>query len=192
MKSLISMTILISIGCIILSGCKNSSTSEPINKSKTATNFTAHQDSIFNGNFVVKGESMSPTFQDGDEIFISYSNLTPEKGDILVINSYGLHETIIKRCIGTAGDKIKIDYNQNCVEVNGEIISNNYLCEAMRDKPTYNQEYCVSKGIYEYTVPYGRIFVMGDNRNCSSDSRMSVVGFINIDNVLGKVIDKLQ
>lgn len=191
MKSLISMTILISIGCIILSACKNSSTAEPINKSKTTTNFTAHQDSIFNGNFVVKGESMSPTFQDGDEIFISYSNLTPEKGDILVINSYGLHETIIKRCIGTEGDKIKIDYNKNTVEVNGEVISNDYLRETMRDKPTYNQEFKVSSGVYEYIVPDGKIFVMGDNRNGSSDSRSSFVGFINEEDVLGKVIFRI-
>ncbi|MDE6149204.1 MAG: signal peptidase I [Ruminococcus sp.] len=140
---------------------------------------------------VVKGESMSPNFHDKDRLIISHFNLTPEKGDILVMNSYGLHETIIKRCIGTEGDKIKIDYNKNSVEVNGEIISNEYLGEPMIDKATYNQEYCVSSGVYEYIVPEGMIFVMGDNRNGSSDSRSSFVGFISEEDVLGKVVFRI-
>ncbi len=140
---------------------------------------------------VVKGESMSPNFHDKDRLIISHFNLTPEKGDILVMNSYGLHETIIKRCIGTAGDKIRIDYNENSVEVNGQIISNKYLGEPMINKPTYDQKYAVSIGVYEYTVPEGKIFVMGDNRNGSSDSRSSFVGFIDIEDVLGKVIFRI-
>lgn len=140
---------------------------------------------------VVCGESMSPNFHDKDRLIISHFNLTPEKGDILVMNSFGLHETIIKRCIGTEGDKIKIDYNKNTVEVNGEVISNDYLRETMRDKPTYNQEFKVSSGVYEYIVPDGKIFVMGDNRNGSSDSRSSFVGFINEEDVLGKVIFRI-
>lgn len=140
---------------------------------------------------VVKGESMSPNFHDKDRLIISHFNLTPEKGDILVMNSYGLHETIIKRCIGTGGDKIRIDYNENSVEVNGQIISNKYLGEPMINKPTYDQKYAVSRGVYEYTVPEGKIFVMGDNRNGSSDSRSSLVGFIDSEDVLGKVIFRI-
>lgn len=61
----------------------------------------------------------------------------------------------------------------------------------MINKPTYDQKYAVSIGVYEYTVPEGKIFVMGDNRNGSSDSRSSFVGFIDIEDVLGKVIFRI-
>lgn len=140
---------------------------------------------------VVKGESMSPNFHDSDRLIISHFNLTPEKGDILVMNCYGLKETIIKRCIGTQGDKIRIDYKENRVEVNDEVISNDYLGEPMIDKPSFNQDFALGNGVYEYTVPDGKIFVMGDNRNGSSDSRCSYVGFIDVDDVLGKVVFRM-
>lgn len=138
---------------------------------------------------VVVGGSMLPNFRDGDRLIISHFNLTPEKGDILVMNSYGLNETIIKRCIGTEGDKIRIDYNENSVQVNGENISVDYIRETMFDNQArFDQNFAKGSGVYEYTVPEGEIFVMGDNRNNSSDSRCSRVGFIDVDDVLGKVV----
>lgn len=137
----------------------------------------------------VIGDSMEPNFHNADRLVISHFNLTPEKGDVLVMNSDVLHETIIKRCIGTAGDKVRVNYNDNTVEVNGEKISNEYLGESMLDKNTFDQRYMVEQGVYEYTVPKGKIFVMGDNRNISKDSRM--VGFIDVDDVLGKVVFRM-
>ncbi|MDO5125324.1 MAG: signal peptidase I [Ruminococcus sp.] len=140
---------------------------------------------------VVKGSSMEPNFHDKDRLIISHFNLTPEKGDILVMNcdTPQLRETIIKRCIGTEGDKIKIDYNNNTLEVNGEIMSNEYLGEQMYDKPSFNKTFVVEDGVYEYQVPVGKIFVLGDNRNGSSDSR--IVGFIDVEDVLGKVVFRM-
>lgn len=140
---------------------------------------------------VVKGSSMEPNFHDKDRLIISHFNLTPEKGDILVMNCYGLNETIIKRCIGVQGDKIRIDYNNNILEVNGEVMSNEYLGEPMYDKPSFDKTFVVEDGVYEYQVPVGKIFVMGDNRNGSSDSRFAYVGFINVEDVLGKVVFRM-
>ncbi len=138
---------------------------------------------------VVVGDSMNPNFTDKDRLIITHINNEPEKGDILVMNSHGLNETIIKRCIGTEGDKIRIDYNTNVVTVNGEEISNDYINGAMIDKYyAYDQSFLVDAGVYEYEVPENKIFVMGDNRNNSADSRSNRVGFIDESDILGKVV----
>lgn len=138
---------------------------------------------------VVVGDSMNPNFTDKDRLIITHINNEPQKGDILVMNSHGLKETIIKRCIGTEGDKIRIDYNNNTVTVNGEEISNDYINGAMIDKVySFNQKFVVDAGVYEYEVPENKIFVMGDNRNNSADSRCYAVGFIDESDILGKVV----
>ena len=138
---------------------------------------------------VVVGDSMNPNFTDKDRLIITHINNEPQKGDILVMNSHGLKETIIKRCIGTEGDKIRIDYNNNTVTVNGEEISNDYINGAMIDKVySFNQKFVVDAGVYEYEVPENKIFVMGDNRNNSADSRRYEVGFIDESDILGKVV----
>ena len=138
---------------------------------------------------VVKGNSMNETFHDGDRIVINHINYTPKTGDVAVINSRVLNEVIIKRVIGTAGDKVDIDYNTNTVSVNGEKIDNSYIKEPMEDYSQFDISYKKSDGTYEYVVPENCIFVMGDNRNNSADSRM--IGFINVEDVLGKVFFRL-
>lgn len=141
---------------------------------------------------IVVGKSMNPNFYDSDRIIITHINSNPEKGDVLVMNCYGLNETIIKRCIGTGGDKIVINYNDGTVKVNDETVSNEYINGSMVDKPYYfDQQYRVADGVYEYHVPEGKVFVMGDNRNYSSDSRCSMVGFIDVDDILGKVVFRI-
>ena len=140
---------------------------------------------------VVVGDSMNPNFSENDRLIITHLSSEPESGDVLVMNSHGLNETIIKRCIGVEGDKIRIDYNTNTVTVNGEAISNDYINGTMYDKYKFNQDYSVDAGVYEYTVPEDKLFVMGDNRNNSSDSRCSEVGFIDEDDVLGKVVFRI-
>lgn len=133
---------------------------------------------------VVDGESMNNTLDDKDRLVLSHINYTPKRQDIVVVNSYELGKTIIKRCIGVEGDKIKIDYNSNSVYVNGEKITNEHNKETMIDTGLFNQQYMTSNGVYEYEVPENCIFVMGDNRNNSSDSR-AATGFVDLDNVLG-------
>ena len=141
---------------------------------------------------VVVGDSMNPNFTDKDRLIITHIALSPKKGDVLVLNSEGLDETIIKRCIGTEGDTVRIDYNTNTVTVNGDEIENDYINEVMEDRqPAFDQNYAVGEHIYEYKVPDGKVFVMGDNRNHSSDSRSERVGFIDESDVLGKVVFRI-
>ncbi len=140
---------------------------------------------------LVDGPSMNPTLSDGDRLIISHLNYNPEKGDIVVLNSVGLNKTIIKRCIGTEGDTVRIDYNNNTVTVNGEDVPQDYINETMELKLWFDDTYLVESGVYEYTVPEGTIFVLGDNRNHSTDSRATEVGFVDTDDVLGKAILRL-
>lgn len=138
---------------------------------------------------LVDGDSMNDTLTDGDRLIISHINYTPEKDDIVVINSTVLNKTIIKRVIGTAGDHIIVNYNDNTVSVNGEVISNEHIKEAMYNTGRFDEEHKTSDNIYEYDVDEGCIFVMGDNRNHSTDGRY--IGLVKTEDVLGKAIFRL-
>ena len=91
--------------------------------------------------------------------------------------SYG--RPLVKRVIGMAGDTIDIDFENGVVYRNGNALDEPYTAE-----PTYLQETVT----FPVTVPEGCIFVMGDNRNNSTDSRSASVGFIDTRDVLGRVI----
>ncbi|MCD8344519.1 MAG: signal peptidase I [Oscillospiraceae bacterium] len=126
----------------------------------------------------VSGSSMEPTLSDNDIILlIKTDNLTT--GDL--IGFYYQNKLLLKRVIGVAGDVIDIDEEGN-VTVNGELI----------DEP-----YVTNKSIGEcditlpYQVPENRVFVMGDNRTTSIDSRSSVIGCIEEDQIVGKVLVRI-
>lgn len=129
----------------------------------------------------VSGNSMNDTYKDGDTLLCSRLS-TPKRGDIVICDT-DLKKTLVKRVIGTAGDTIYIDFETGEVRVNGEVLSEPYIKE-----PTY-----LDAGAFEYpiTVPEGCYFVMGDNRNHSSDSRDKNVGYIKADQVQGKVLCKI-
>ena len=129
---------------------------------------------------LVQGPSMRETLQDQDRLIITHINYTPQKGDIVVINSEKLGKTIIKRVIGTGGDKVVVDYNNNTVTVNGKVTSNDNIREAMYNTNLFDEEYEVEENVFEYDVPEGKLFVMGDNRNNSDPS-----------DVLGKAVLRL-
>ena len=135
---------------------------------------------------LVQGPSMRETLQDQDRLIITHINYTPQKGDIVVINSEKLGKTIIKRVIGTGGDKVVVDYNNNTVTVNGKVISNDNIREAMYNTNLFDEKYEVEENVFEYDVPEGKLFVMGDNRNNSTDSRR--IGIIDPSDVLGKAV----
>lgn len=137
----------------------------------------------------VDGSSMNSTLEDKDRVIISHLNYKPENDDIVVVNSSVLQKTLIKRVIGVAGDTVKIDYSKNKVYVNDKEISNEHIDSTMLDKGMFDPSYKVSDGVYEYHVPQDSIFVMGDNRNNSTDSR--TIGFISNDDVMGHVIFRL-
>ena len=137
----------------------------------------------------VEGESMNATLDDKDRVIITHLNYTPKRDDVVVANSSVLNKTIIKRVIGVGGDTGKIDYNVNKVFVNGEEISNEHINGTMINKGMFDPNYLISDGVYQYKVPDGKVFVMGDNRNNSTDSR--TIGFIDNKDVLGHVIFRL-
>ena len=131
----------------------------------------------------VSGESMVPTLNDKDWLTVSNLNYTPQHGDIVVVaKSEKYKDPIIKRVIGLSGDILDIDFSKGVVYRNGVMLQEDYV-----NTPT-NIQYDIE---FPVTVPEGCIFVMGDNRNDSLDSRSSVIGMIDNRNILGKVVIRL-
>src|SRR3990167_2648100 len=130
----------------------------------------------------VKGASMEPTFYTGDYIFtskVTYKFRPLERGDIVVFKSPKNSDIeYIKRIIGLPGDKVRIASNN--VYVNGILISESYIS----DKTSLWDGGYVKEN-EDFTVPGDEIFVMGDNRPRSSDSRE--FGPVKIDSIIGQV-----
>lgn len=132
----------------------------------------------------VNGISMEPTLEERDRLVISNLFYTPETGDIVVLSDKtGLDEALIKRIIALPGQTVDINENGE-VLVDGKILSEPYIAELIQEDHRGDMEYPV-------TVPEGKIFVMGDNRNHSTDSRYSSVGLVDEKEVLGRVIFRL-
>lgn len=135
----------------------------------------------------VDGHSMENTLQDGQLLLVWSLGYTPRQGDIVVLNKTTVEHlhgvAIVKRVIATGGQTVEIDYNTNAVYVDGIQLDEFYIKEPMMDMshdPLYSQ--------LHFEVPKGSIFVMGDNRNGSDDSRDSRIGVIDEDYVLGKAV----
>jgi signal peptidase I len=125
----------------------------------------------------VDGTSMVPTLNDGDWVAISGINFQPRRGDIVVVTQPNeVHEPLIKRIIAVGGDIIDIDFLNREVAVNGTVIEEPYISE-----PT-SRKFDV---VFPLAVPEGFVFVMGDNRNNSKDSRASGIGLIDERYILG-------
>ena len=124
---------------------------------------------------LVEGQSMRPTLENHQRLIVNklaYRTGLPERGDILVFHfPIDPKQDFIKRIIGLPGDEIEIDSGQ--VRVNGHILVEPYIASA----PTY---------VGSWHVPENHIFVLGDNRNNSSDSH--AWGTVPLDNVIGKAI----
>ncbi|MBE6540540.1 MAG: signal peptidase I [Ruminococcaceae bacterium] len=131
----------------------------------------------------VDGNSMMNTLHDQDKLIISNFNYTPQTGDIVVIYIEGQNKPYIKRVIATEGQTVKIDFEKWQVYVDGELLEEDYVLRREGDMhyaAFYNGE---------FTVPEGQVYVMGDNRNDSTDSR--VLGCLDEHNIIGRVIVRL-
>ena len=132
---------------------------------------------------VVSGPSMKRTLLDGDYLLL-YSNLfyrQPQRGDVVVVSkqSYDNGKPIVKRVIATEGQTVDIDFETGEVSVDGTVLQEDYI----------NALTTVDGGVhFPLTVAEGCIFVLGDNRGISKDSRYPDVGQIDKREVLGKAI----
>ena len=147
---------------------------------------------------VVDGDSMQNTLYSGEHLIISDFLYEPERGDIVVVEdlSTELKKPIIKRVIATAGETVRV--TRDGIYVNGEKLDEPYVftdgqeyyysvnpSDAIRE----NETLVIDADYYEFTVPEGELFVLGDHRNKSSDSRL--IGTVDEDAVLGRVILRL-
>lgn len=141
----------------------------------------------------VIGDSMNNTLQNGDGLIIFNLFYTPKENDIIVFHdTETLNEPVVKRIIATGNKWVKIDYDNSLLYVSSDSVfdENDIVDESSYiylDGGSYDSE-----GIYETYVPEGFLFVMGDNRNNSTDSRSSRIGLVEEKAVLGKVIFRLS
>ena len=135
----------------------------------------------------VSGNSMYPTLHDYDRIILSAFLYEPQNGDIVVTcqpsESTAIEDVLVKRVIATGGQTVDIDFETSTVYVDGVALDEPYINEPTRDREDFYAP---------VTVPEGYIFVMGDNRNHSTDSRDSRVGLIREEYILGKALFRVM
>lgn len=128
----------------------------------------------------VSGSSMLQTLHNGDWLLVSNAGSDIQFGDIVVATPPTYEGgPVIKRVIGTSGDEIYINFEKGHVYVNGQLLDEPYI-----NTPT-NVSYDVT---FPVRVPEGCVFLMGDNRNGSLDSRSTRIGIVDEKYVLGRVI----
>ena len=130
----------------------------------------------------VSGPSMIPTLQDGDRLLIVNSLLCGDyqTGDIVIARKESFDENpIVKRVIATEGQTVDIDFNLGRVYVDGEMLEEDYINDL-----TYREEGTQ----FPLTVPEGEVFLLGDNRNHSNDSRDSTLGTVDKRLLIGKAV----
>ena len=153
----------------------------------------------------VDGRSMEDTLHDGERLIVQSAFYTPKQDDIIVFHltkpEVNMEKTLVKRVIAVAGQEIILNTKTGELTVDGVVYDDAH--KVLKDPSTdrtldvYNpglfyEGYNASTGIFRATVPEGCLFVMGDNRNNSKDSRNPAVGFVDERCVLGKVVCRLR
>ena len=150
----------------------------------------------------VDGRSMNHTLANGELLITTNLFYEPQQGDIIVFHlSNGAYEQpLVKRVIADEGQRVEIDFINGTVKVDGAVLDEEYI---YLDGGTYqprdwelNDQYLLKDEEgniigFDATVPEGHIFAMGDNRNHSTDSRATKVGFVDKDCILGKALVRL-
>ena len=147
----------------------------------------------------VEGSSMEPTLLENNRLLVNRIDKHYETGDILILDSdkaripepdgsitekKGLEKRIVKRLIAQSGQQVDIDFTEGIVRVDGEVLDEPYI-----SAPTKRD---IGGFTYPITIPEGYVFVMGDNRPVSNDSRSDMIGLIPVENIIGKVIIRIS
>ncbi len=151
--------------------------------------------------FTVSGGSMESTLMPGDKVLVNLLDKVQDTGDIVVIDAKdsftladdgslvkgeGVDTILIKRVIATGGQTVDIDFVSGAVTVNGKKLHEDYLRLGLThiDRGAFT-------GQYPVTVPEGYLFVMGDHRSVSRDSRSPEIGFVPVGSVIGTAVLKV-
>ncbi len=146
----------------------------------------------------VDGTSMENTLKHQDRLIISDLFFTPSTGDIVVLDAEGVdglsQKYIIKRVIAVGGQRVELDYDDWRVTVDGVVLNESYIKRSggLMNRGSFDEDPNVvldAEGNHSFVVPEGTVFVMGDNRNGSTDGRM--VGFLEEERILGRVLLRL-
>ena len=133
---------------------------------------------------VVEGASMEDTLLGGDYLLVTNVGYEPTPGDIVVAHNVGLpyySDPIVKRVIATAGQTVDIDFDTWTLTVDGIVVEEPY-------RKLTADDFRTSDWLYPITIPEGYVFVMGDNRNHSADSRSKDIGMMDERCIIGKAV----
>lgn len=127
----------------------------------------------------IEGTSMLPTLEDGDRVVLTAFDGNPKRGQVIIsVQPNAFDKPVVKRIIATENQTVDIDFTEGEVYVDGELLSEPYI-----NNLTINGDDVT----FPVTVPEGHVFVMGDNRQGSTDSRSTMIGFIDENYILGVV-----
>lgn len=133
----------------------------------------------------VTGESMLPNFVEGQKLIVTSLGHSVEQGTVVVITNV-LNEPIIKRVIATEGQTVDIDYETGVVYVDGEAVDETQF--GLENGITTRPYSTLEAMVFPQTVPEGCVFVLGDNRGVSKDSRYTEVGMVDTRHILGEAV----
>ncbi|WP_147803119.1 signal peptidase I [Alkalicoccus halolimnae] len=136
-------------------------------------------------NYIVYGQSMLPTIKDGERIIVNkigYELTEPDRFDLIIFHA-DEDSDYIKRIIGLPGDELY--YEADTLYVNGESVEEDFLeTISVNGSDVFTDDFTLENLTDEHTVPEGHVFVLGDNRKNSVDSRQ--IGFIPTDEIVGR------
>ena len=146
----------------------------------------------------VDGNSMNNTLKNNELIVVTNLFYEPKQGDIIVFHlvNDSHKKPMVKRVIATGGQTVEVNMKEGYIKVDGVLYKDD---KAFLSNEKYSlmdnfdlRYYSRTTGVFAATVPEGKVFVLGDNRNNSQDSRMRSVGFVDVDTILGKAIVRIS
>ena len=149
----------------------------------------------------VNGSSMENTLYNGELLILNSLESTYEQDDVIVfhIADRSTEKTLVKRIVATENQTVEINFETGVITVDGVVYEDTHSVLKSRVTDRITGEYALradynydpATGIFRATVPEGHVFVMGDNRNNSADSRSRAIGFVDERTILGRAVFRL-